>query len=383
MIAAYIEKMICLSANWSNTSHNTNSAAHQLHRRERVLVNSTPHNSPSQPSDPKRHNRFAPLFDPSATPSSHDNSPLMQDPAIPNTANSPIEIASPLAHHALPEAPSDAQVRFLLSLYEHLPVMVAQLTFDGHVLRSNPEFTRITGYSPADLEGKNFWALLFPGRLFAQVPRFVSAVHPSPLLRDIPMVIRTKRGQERTIAWTRFVVTSANESPCIVCVGSDLTDRLMDSDRLPNVVLPANTPCKPTLPDLESLASTDSITPTENPADTPEIDGTFVTPLAVSPPALKIDDRGGKAIQDVHEFLTQVETRLHDLQMAFHQGQIRHVANLADQLKTGAYACGLLAFSSAAQNLHSAASTGAVDLVTTRVHELVTLCNPATKAHNP
>ena len=82
---------------------------------------------------------------------------------------------------------------FLADLYRHLPLLVVHLTLDGTLLHANPEVQRVTGYSEGDLLGKNFWAILFPGRLFAQVPKFVSIVHPlQAFATDVPMTLRTR-----------------------------------------------------------------------------------------------------------------------------------------------------------------------------------------------
>lgn len=264
------------------------------------------------------------------------------------------------------------QLAFLLSLYEQMPMLVVRIRADGVVLQINPEATRVTGYRAEELLGHNFWAMMFPGRLFSQVPKFISAVDPSPLLRDMPMTLRTKCGTERTIAWTRFVLNSGPEGKTWVCIGSDLTDRLLESDKLGNVVVTGGNAGAVQDKDTGTLLSPlNDIGQSSEENLLKPVAGDFVQPLAISPPLLSIGADGGQAIQDVHEFLMQVETRIGALEQAFLQGQMGHVASLSDMLRNGAHACGLLAFSSAAQRLHSAANTGALDAVTMRVQELV------------
>src|SRR5438045_3131724 len=87
----------------------------------------------------------------------------------------------------------------LADVYRHLPFLVIHITTDGIVLHCNPEACRVTGYSEQELVGKNLWGTLFPGKLFAQVPRFISLVEPASLLKDVPMAIRTREGAERVI----------------------------------------------------------------------------------------------------------------------------------------------------------------------------------------
>ena len=93
---------------------------------------------------------------------------------------------------------------FLTDVFRHVPFLVIHVSTDGIVLHVNPEALRVTGYLEQELIGQNLWTLLFPGRLFAQVPRFISLISPSPLLKDVPMTIRTRNGEERIIAWSRY-----------------------------------------------------------------------------------------------------------------------------------------------------------------------------------
>src|SRR6185295_1116078 len=135
------------------------------------------------------------------------------------------------------ELVSQPPVTLLADVFRHLPFIVVHTTTDGTVLHMNPETTRVTGYEPGEMLGKNLFGILFPGKLFAQVPKFISLLEPSPLLKDIPMTIRTKAGKERIIAFSRYVhigpvsVFSDSAPRTFICVGVDLTDRLTDADR--------------------------------------------------------------------------------------------------------------------------------------------------------
>jgi PAS domain S-box-containing protein len=277
--------------------------------------------------------------------------------------------------NALPENPTPEQVRFLLRLYEQLPMLVVQLTADGVVQQCNPEVSRATGYAFGELVGRNFWALLFPGRLFAQVTRFISAVNPNPLLRDMPLTLRTKGGQERTIAWTRFFVPAersaggdAGEGPpkrSLVCVGVDLTDRLLDSDKLPNLVVGSG----PTV-DEGGLPGATVQTGAETGADV--LDGTFVIPLAASPPAIQVGEDGGQAIKDVQECLGQVTERAASLRQTHEQSASAPFGSL--HATGGEDRGGSLRFALAADRMHTLDCTGSIEQLVQRVDELVTLC---------
>jgi PAS domain S-box-containing protein len=248
---------------------------------------------------------------------------------------------------------------FLQDVFGHLPLLVVRLTIDGIVLGVNEEVTRLTGYAQTDLLSRNWWGMMFPGKLFRQVPKFISAakmVENSGVLRDVPMVIATRDGSERTVAWTRFLRSGENETQELVLIGLDLTDRLTNADR-----------------DAASAAMGEVAGEALVPSLAEEIEGSFVTPIQASPPKLA-EDHGQKAIQEVHDFLTQVDTRIDALEGALMMGELGHVVTLADQLRSGAHACGLLNVSSAASRVFNAAAQGSMGECTRRINDLVGLC---------
>ena len=242
-------------------------------------------------------------------------------------------------------------------VFGHLPLLVVQLTLDGMVLSVNEQTSRVTGYAIAELVGKNWWGTMFPGKLFKQVPKFISVVDPGGVLRDVPMVIATKDGQQRTIAWTRFTRELPTGGRETVLIGMDLTDRLSAADR-------------------EAALGADA----KAEVRAEEVDGSFVKPIAASPPKLAAD-HGHQAIQEVHEFLTQVDQRIDALEAALSQGELDEVASLANRLMDGAHACGLLNVSTIAARLYHAAAQGSTVVVTREINDLVALCRqPAARS---
>jgi PAS domain S-box-containing protein len=227
------------------------------------------------------------------------------------------------------------------------------------VLGINDEVTRITGFLQTELVSRNWWGMMFPGKLFRQVPKFISAAKSAGqfgVLRDVPMVLATKDGSERTIAWTRFARTAEGGAQELVLIGLDLTDRLTNADR-----------------DAATAAMEAGTGELLVPELVDEVEGTIVTPLQASPPKLA-EDHGQRAIAEVHDFLEQVDTRIDALEGALMMGELGHVACLADTLRNGAQACGLLHVSSAAGRVYLAAAQGAMGDCTRRINDLVGLC---------
>jgi PAS domain S-box-containing protein len=250
-------------------------------------------------------------------------------------------------------------------------MLVVQLSIDGIVLHCNPETQRVTGYERCELVGKNFWATLFPGRLFAQVPRFISPTAPSPLLRDTPMTIRTREGRERIIAFSRFFHTAGGAldlqdvpSRTLVCIGVDLTDRLIDSDKVHGAADDGFVPFGP------------------NVGNAGAVDGEIVTPLAISPPALSgpigagpnaTHGREGAAevIRQVQDYLALIDARMAALHEAAARGELERLAALASAVGEGARTHA--DFSGRAAAIESAAAAPVMAPIVPLVEQIVAL----------
>jgi PAS domain S-box-containing protein len=248
-----------------------------------------------------------------------------------------------------------------------MPFLVLHVTSDGIVLHCNPETCRVTGYAENELVGRNLWALLFPGRLFAQVPRFISLLEPSPLLKDVPMTIRTRFGAERIIGFSRYLHNNANaavtpeQTPLrsFICIGVDLTDRLLDSDR---------------------VHGPDTAQPSAQPAGTPfgpnignagAIDSEIVTPIAISPRPLKTS--GACPIEQVREALARAETHSHCLQTAFAQEMLHTLAAYQISARTHPSA---FRFFAENDRQHLAACTRSLGVICVRVDEVLAIHRP-------
>lgn len=249
-------------------------------------------------------------------------------------------------------------------------MLLVQLSTDGIVLHCNPETQRVTGYERCELVGKNFWATLFPGRLFAQVPRFISPTAPSPLLRDTPMTIRTRDGRDRVIAFSRFFHTAGGAldlqdvpARTLVCIGVDLTDRLIDADK---------------------VHADDGFVPFgPNVGNAGAVDGEIITPLAISPPALPgalgagsgaANGREGAAevIRQVQDYLALIDARMAALHEAAARGELDHLSALAAAVGEGARTRAA-DFSGRAAALESAAAKPVMAPIVPLVEQIVAL----------
>ena len=259
----------------------------------------------------------------------------------------------------------------LADIYRHVPLLVIHVTTDGVVLHCNPETLRVTGYQEEELVGKNLWAVLFPGKLFAQVPRFISLMQPAPQLKDVPLTIRTKTGAERVIGFRRHmyadVNVSAAETPArsFLCIGVDLTDRLLDAERaqLPELSDPAKGPGGRTAfgPHIGNAGA---------------IDGEIVTPIAISP--RPPGTTGPCPIEQVREGLARVETHIHCVIGAFDEGASHTLSTFASVLRAGLRRENRMVLEMLARGdeAHLAACAHTLGTIQTRVDELLALHRP-------
>ena len=265
-------------------------------------------------------------------------------------------------------------IAFLADVYRHLPFMVIHITTDGIVLHCNPETCLTTGYDEQELLGKNIWAVLFPGKLFAQVPKFISLASPSPLLKDVPMTIRTKQGAERIIAFSRYVhaggvLNSADSGPrTFICVGVDLTDRLINADR-------AHLPP-------QDFAASDHAQPVPSHfgphiGNAGAIDSEIVTPIAISPKAPRTAGSEGPCpIEQVREGLARVETHMNCVQSAVAEGEIHVLSGLAESLRRGKALAPQFSLMTQGQWLQAEVTGKSMNCIRVRVDELLTLYKP-------
>jgi hypothetical protein len=104
--------------------------------------------------------------------------------------------------------------------------------------------------------------------------------------------MRTASGQVRVIAWTRFARhESATGQTEMICLGLDITDRLLDAEREVAGIEPV---------DLDALGECPTL---------PEESGTFVEPLAVSPPAAMAPELWREAVDQAQARLAMAEDR--------------------------------------------------------------------------
>ncbi len=124
------------------------------------------------------------------------------------------------AEKALREAKNFAE-----KLIDTANTMVVALDTGGRVMLYNQAAFRITGYSPAELAGKNWFDLLVPRDRYPYVHEEFQRVMQGGVAREFENPILTKTGEERYILWRNSEIRSGDAIAGILSFGLDITDR--------------------------------------------------------------------------------------------------------------------------------------------------------------
>lgn len=85
-------------------------------------------------------------------------------------------------------------------IIDRSPVIICGLAPDGTTMFINPAGERITGYSAADLVGRNWWKTLYPGEDYKQI-RKVHGGGDTSHREEHEMILTTRLGEKRSILW--------------------------------------------------------------------------------------------------------------------------------------------------------------------------------------
>ena len=86
-------------------------------------------------------------------------------------------------------------------LVKRMPAIVCQLAPNGNTLFVSDNITRIAGYLPEELQGRNWWEVFYPGDQSRQVEEVCSRFQRGDIL-DHEMTLTAKDGSLRTLSWT-------------------------------------------------------------------------------------------------------------------------------------------------------------------------------------
>ncbi|MGD0835305.1 MAG: ATP-binding protein [Polyangia bacterium] len=131
------------------------------------------------------------------------------------------------AQEALQEAKDHAE-----QMIELASIMVVGLDGQGRVRAFNRTAESVTGYARADVEGKNWFAVIAPPKLYPQVElefrRLLAGGEPSTF--ELPLLTAT--GDERYIVWQNNPLIEAGKVTGTISFGLDITSRRRTEEAL-------------------------------------------------------------------------------------------------------------------------------------------------------
>ena len=122
--------------------------------------------------------------------------------------------------------------QFADNLIQTANVMIIGLDTEGNVTLFNPTAERLTGYTRAEIEGKNWFELLVPRDTYPRVHQEFSQLLTGGLPKSFRNPIRTKSGEERFIAWSNNELVRDGTIIGTVSFGIDITDERQAQRRL-------------------------------------------------------------------------------------------------------------------------------------------------------
>ncbi len=105
------------------------------------------------------------------------------------------------------------------------PALVCGIAPDGTTTFINLAVEKVTGYTSAEFIGKNWWQTLYPGEEYQQVEHLFRQFEKGAV-RDYEMILTTKAGEKRTVAWNSL--NRFDEHGVLLEVigfGNDITER--------------------------------------------------------------------------------------------------------------------------------------------------------------
>jgi PAS domain S-box-containing protein len=109
-------------------------------------------------------------------------------------------VARDITDRKLTEEALRAERDFSAYIIHHTPAVICGIAPDGTTTFVNPAGERATGYRAAELIGRNWWQMFYPGDQYRQVEKLLRDMAAGDI-RDYEMVLTARDGTQRTIAW--------------------------------------------------------------------------------------------------------------------------------------------------------------------------------------
>ncbi len=135
------------------------------------------------------------------------------------------------------------------NLIDTANAMVVELDVEGKVKVFNPAAEMVTGYTLAEVKGRNWFETIVPRDRYPEVWEMFERLPAGELLKHFENPILTKSGEERYIVWQNSEVRENDQIVGLVTFGIDITERkraeeaLRDQKEFLNAILESEPEC--------------------------------------------------------------------------------------------------------------------------------------------
>src|SRR5690606_5205496 len=124
-----------------------------------------------------------------------------------------------------------AEKEYIGHVLASAPTLIASIAADGTTRSVNASIRAITGFTPEELQGRNFWSTLCGDEADAQVECLLQAAGQGGIA-DYHIGIRTRRGELRDLAISAAARRGPEGSVVeYILVGTDVTAQRLDEAR--------------------------------------------------------------------------------------------------------------------------------------------------------
>ena len=102
------------------------------------------------------------------------------------------------------QAALQAERDYSARIFHEAPIFIRGINAEGICLFMNPAGEEVTGYKENELQGKNWFEMLYPGVNRRYAENFLTLIADNDVLRDFEAEMIVKDGSSRTISWCFF-----------------------------------------------------------------------------------------------------------------------------------------------------------------------------------
>jgi len=115
--------------------------------------------------------------------------------------------------------------KFISAILDNASALIVVLDRNGHIIRFNKAFERLSGYSLEELYGYIFWEKLLTSDDAEYMRNNIDLIHDTTQM-TFENTLQSKDGKNKNISWSKTTIKSiSGDFSNIVAIGTDITDK--------------------------------------------------------------------------------------------------------------------------------------------------------------